>query len=178
MRGRPRRRFGRGPRPGLPPRAAPRLVEGAGRPGGGVEGVRGELGAGQPLGDRVGDPARAVGGDDLDAGAQPLREQAEEGVELALVVPDAGPHDPSAVVVDHHGHVLAALLAAGLVDADRARPVEAAPARRPPRARPPRGRISRPRDRLRLDAALGVLLAARGAPLPLDVGFHRPLIPH
>lgn len=143
-----------------------------------MEGVHGELGAGQPLGDRVGDPARAVGGDDHDAGAPPLREQVEEGVELALAVPGAGPHDPSAVVVDHHGHVLATLLVTGLVDADRARPVEAAPARRPPRARPPRGRISRPRDRLRLDAALGALHAARGAPLPLDAGFHRPLNPH
>lgn len=87
-----------------------------------MEGVRGELGAGGPLRDHVGDPARAVGGD-LAAGAPPLREQVEEGVELALAVPGAGPHDPSAVVVDHHGQVLAALVAAGLVDADRARPV-------------------------------------------------------
>ena len=117
----------RGRRPGLPPRAGPQLVEGAGRPRDGVEGVDGELGAGGPLRDDVGDPARAAGGDDLDAGALPLRERVEEGVELALAVPGAGPHDPSAVVVDHHGQVLAALLVAGLVDADRAQTVEAAP---------------------------------------------------
>lgn len=69
----------------------------------------------------------AVGGDDPDAGAPGVGEQVEEGVGLALAVAGAGPRDPSPVAVDHHGHVLAALLVAGLVDADRARAVEPAP---------------------------------------------------
>ena len=199
MRGRPPRRLGAGLDPASLHERRPSSSRAPVARETAWKGVHGELGAGQPLGDHVGDPARAVG-DDLDAGALPLREQVEEGVELALAVPGAGPHDPSAVVVDHHGHVLAALLAAGLVDADRAQPVEPAPpvgllergphagaypahgapvhphelgegaaahVQRQPghlvlegRGEPARRR-ARPRDRLRLDAVLRALHAAR-----------------
>ncbi len=62
-------------------------------------------------------------------------------------------------------------------------PIERGPSRRPPpvgllERGPHAGAYPAPGTRLRLDAALGALHAARGAPLPLDAGFHRPLNPH
>ena len=93
-----------------------------------MERVHGELGAGQPLRDDVGDPARPVRGDDLDGAPLHVGEPVEEVVQPPLAVPLAGPHDAPAAVVDDHRHVPVPPLVAGLVHPDAPQAVEPAAA--------------------------------------------------
>lgn len=63
-----------------------------------MERVHGGLGAGQPLRDDAGDPARPVRGDGLDGAPLHVGELVEEVVQLPPAVPLAGPRDAPAVV--------------------------------------------------------------------------------
>ena len=80
-----------------------------------MERVYRDLGGRHALGHHVGDPARAVGGDDLDGRGALVSELVGERLELSPAVPLRAPHHASAVVVDDDGHVAAALLVARLV---------------------------------------------------------------
>ena len=75
---------------------------------------------GYPLHDmeRVHDPPRAVGGDDLDSAPLLSGELVEKQVQHVLAVLLVGPYQPSPVVVDNDNQVLVALLVGGLIDPD------------------------------------------------------------
>ena len=77
------------------------------------------------LGHHVADPVRGVGRHMGDLGAARLDAQGvEERAHGGAVTTRRGPHQPAAVVVDHHGQVLVAALVGDLIDADPAQPGE------------------------------------------------------
>ncbi len=86
------------------------------------------------VGDHVGDPVRAVGGDMGDLGASTRRRRlqgVEEGMPGSAVSrPGAAHTSRPRVVVDHHGQVPVAALVGDLVDPDPAQPGERGRCRR------------------------------------------------
>ena len=80
------------------------------------------------LGDHVGDPVRGVGGDMGDLRAPLGAQRVEKPPQGGGVAARCGPHQPAAVVVDHHRQVLVVALVGDLIDADPAQtgePVDA-----------------------------------------------------
>ena len=68
--------------------------------------------------ERVHDPPRAVGGDNLDSAPLLSGELVEKQIQHILAVLLVGPYQPSPVVVDNDNQVLVVLLVGGLIDPD------------------------------------------------------------
>jgi len=77
-----------------------------------------------PVGDHGGDPVRAVGGHVRDLRATLWPERVEEAGQGGLVPARRGPHQPTRVVVDHHGQILVPALVGDLIGPDPSQPSE------------------------------------------------------